>query len=100
MPSVTDLVEPEQLRERAGEYLQRAGEVLRGSGQVRLVTFTAQRVTASVEDGDERHDVELAATDDRLTISCDCPMGGAGTFCPHSVAAAIETWHRAPDRPA
>jgi uncharacterized Zn finger protein len=98
MASVADLVEPEVLREKAGEYLQRAGEVLRAAGQVQLVDFTPLRVRAAVADGGERHEVELVAADGRLTIRCDCPMGGSGTFCPHSVAAAIETWYQAPNR--
>lgn len=98
MTSVADLVEPDALREKAGEYLQRAGEVLRAAGQVHLLEFTPVKVRAEVADGGERHEVELAATDGGLTMHCDCPTGGEGTFCPHSVATAIETWHRAPQR--
>jgi uncharacterized Zn finger protein len=98
MPSVADLVQPDILAERAGEYLHRAGDVLRTAGQVQLMDFTPLRVTAEVSDGGERHEVELAATEGGLTIRCDCPMGGSGTFCPHSVAAAIETWYSAPER--
>jgi len=100
MSSVADLVEPDALREKAGEYLQRAGDVLRSAGQVHLVEFTPLRVTAEVVDGGERHEVELAATATGLTMRCDCPTGGDGTFCPHSTATAIETWHRAPKRSA
>ena len=95
MASVADLVEPDVLAARAGEYLQRAGEVLRSAGHVRLVEVTASRVSAEVEDGGERHEVELAAAGDDLTIRCDCPTGRAGAFCPHSVATAIEVWHSA-----
>ena len=98
MASVADLVEPERLRERASEYLQRAGEVLLAAGGVHVMHFTPTRVTAQVEDGGERHDVELAATADGLSIRCDCPGGGDQEFCPHTVATAIETWHRAPNR--
>jgi uncharacterized Zn finger protein len=100
MPSVADLVEPDALREKAGEYLQRAGDVLRSAGQVHLVEFTPLRVSAEVADGSERHEVVLAATEDGLTMRCDCPTGSDGTFCPHSAAAAIETWYRAPKRSA
>jgi uncharacterized Zn finger protein len=96
--SVADLVEPEVLRERAGEYLQRAGEVLRAAGRVHVVDFGPLRVTAQVEDGGERHLAELAATPDGLAIQCDCPGGGDQRFCPHTVATAIETWHQAPTR--
>jgi uncharacterized Zn finger protein len=88
MPSVADLVAPDVLAARAGEYLQRAGEVLRSSGQVHLIAFSESRVTG------ERHEVELAAAGDDLTARCDCPTGRAGTFCPHAAAVAIEAWHR------
>ncbi len=95
MPSVADLVAPDLLAARAGEYLQRAGEVLRSSGQVHLIAFSESRVTGEVADGGERHEVELAAAGDDLAARCDCPTGRAGTFCPHAAAVAIEAWHRA-----
>jgi uncharacterized Zn finger protein len=97
MASVADLVEPEALRERAGEYLQRAGEVLRGSGQVRMVEVGPTRVTAGVEDGGPRS-VRLEATSTGLQASCDCGAPSANGLCPHIVAVAIETWQRAPKR--
>ena len=97
MASVADLVEPEALRERAGEYLQRAGEVLRGSGQVRVLEFGPTRVTAGVEDGVARS-VTLEATSAGLQASCDCGAPSANGLCPHIVAFAIETWQRAPRR--
>jgi uncharacterized Zn finger protein len=95
MASVADLVAPDILAARAGEYLQRAGEVLRSSGQVRLIAFSEARVTGEVADGGERHLVELVAAGDALTARCDCPTGRAGTFCPHAAAVAIEMSHRA-----
>jgi len=98
MASVADLVEPEILRERAGEYLQRAGEVLRAAGRVNIVDFGPMRVMAQVADGSERHETELAAGSDGLALRCDCPGGRDQRFCPHTVATAIETWHRAPNR--
>jgi uncharacterized Zn finger protein len=98
MASVADLVEPEILRQRAGEYLERAGEVLRAAGGVVLLDFGPLRVTAQVDDRGERHSTELAARPDGLSIHCDCPGGGDQQFCPHTVATAIETWHRAPQR--
>jgi uncharacterized Zn finger protein len=96
MPSVADLVAPDILAARAGEYLQRAGEVLRSSGQVRLIAFTESRVTGEVADGEERYEVELATSGGDLTTRCDCPTGRAGTFCPHAAAVAIEASHRTP----
>jgi uncharacterized Zn finger protein len=97
MASVADLVEPELLRERAGEYLQRAGEVLRESGRVRIVEFAPMRVTAAVDDGGIRS-VELESTPGGLQASCSCGAPSADGLCPHAVATAIETWHRAPNR--
>jgi uncharacterized Zn finger protein len=94
MATVAELVEPEQMRDRAGEYLQRAGEVLRAAGAVQLIEVESMRVTAEVQDGGERHVAELAATPDGLSIRCDCPGGGAHEYCPHTVATAIETWEQ------
>ena len=66
--SVADLVEPDVLRERAGEYLHRAGEVLRAAGAVQLMDVEPMRVTAAVQDGGERHTAELAATPEGLQL--------------------------------
>jgi uncharacterized Zn finger protein len=96
MASVADLVEPEALRERAGEYLHRAGEVLRESGRVRIVEFAPTRVTAEVDDGGTRS-VALESIDGEFAATCDCGQPSANGLCPHVVAVAIETWHRAPD---
>jgi uncharacterized Zn finger protein len=98
MASVADLVEPSVLQARAGEYLQRAGEVLRDSGRVRIVEFAPTRVTAQVDDGGTRS-VELESTEGGLQALCDCGAPSASGLCPHAVATAIETWHRAPKRP-
>jgi uncharacterized Zn finger protein len=97
VPSVADLVEPEVLQERAGEYLQRAGEVLRTSGHVRIVEYGPLRVTADVDDG-ATHSVVLESSMERLLATCDCGTPSANGLCPHVVAAAIETWNRAPNR--
>jgi uncharacterized Zn finger protein len=97
MPSVADLVEPDVLRQRAGEYLQRAGEVLREHGHVRIEAFGPIRVTAQVEDGGTRSVVLEAAGAD-LRATCDCGLPSADGLCPHIVAVAIETWERAPNR--
>lgn len=97
MASVADLVEPESLRERAGEYLYRAGEVLRESGHVRIVQFGPTRVTAEVDDGAARG-VALESMSGELATTCNCDMPSASGLCPHIVAVAIDTWHRAPKR--
>lgn len=97
MASVADLVEPEALLERAGEYLQRAGEVLRDGGHVRLVEFGPMRVTAEVEDEGTRS-VSLESSPSGLEATCDCGTPSRTGLCPHIVAVAIETWIRAPSR--
>jgi uncharacterized Zn finger protein len=97
MASVADLVEPEGLQARAGEYLQRAGEVLRDHGHVQIIEFGPTRVTATVEDGASRS-VVLGSTTAGLEASCDCGAPAASGLCPHVVAVAIETWQRAPQQ--
>jgi uncharacterized Zn finger protein len=97
MASVADLVEPEALQARAGEYLQRAGEVLREHGVVHIIEFGPMRVTASVEDRGARS-VVLDSTAAGLEASCDCDAPAASGLCPHVVAVAIETWQRTPKR--
>jgi uncharacterized Zn finger protein len=96
--TLADLVAPDLLRERAGEYLYRAGEVLRDSNRVRIVEVGATRVTADVDDAGTRS-VLLDATTGELTATCDCGLPSANGLCPHIVAVAIETWLRAPDTP-
>ena len=97
MASVADLVEPEALEKRAGEYLQRAGVVLREHGHVQIIEFGPTRVTATVEDLGARS-VVLGASAAGLEASCDCDAPAASGLCPHVVAVAIETWERAPNR--
>jgi len=97
MASVADMVEPEALQARAGEYLQRAGEVLRDHGHVEILEFGPMRVTAAVTDGVSRS-VVLGSTATGLDASCDCGAPAASGLCPHVVAVAIETWQRAPKR--
>jgi uncharacterized Zn finger protein len=97
MASVADLVEPAALRERAGEYLHRAAEVLRDGGHVRLVEFGPTRVTAAVDD-DGTRSVALDSATGELVATCNCGLPASNGLCPHIVAAAIETWLRAPRR--
>jgi uncharacterized Zn finger protein len=98
MASVADLVEPEALRDRAGEYLYRAGEVLRESGRVRIVQFGPMRVTAEVNDDDATRGVALESMSGELAATCNCGLPSANGLCPHIVAVAIDTWHQAPNR--
>jgi hypothetical protein len=80
MPSVADLVEPDVLRQRAGDYLSRAGEFLRGEGGVTLVEFGPGRVTGDVDDASAggRQHVELAVSGQSVAVRCDCPAGAEG----------------------
>jgi len=96
MTSVADVVEPGALQERAGEYLHRAGEVLRENGRVRIVDFAPTRVTAEVDDGGTRS-VDLEVGDGQLRATCTCGLLSANGLCPHIVAVALETRHRAPN---
>ena len=97
MPSVADMVEPDALRERAGEYLERAGAVLRESGSVRLLEFGPTGVVAVVDDGASRT-VRIESVSGDLAIACDCGAPSWTGWCPHAVAAAMETWNQAPPR--
>lgn len=98
MPAIAELVEPDKLRESAGEYLHRAGEFLRTAGAVNLVDAGPMRVSAQVHDGGVGRATELAATPSGLSIRCDCPTGSEGRWCPHTVATAMETWSNDPGR--
>jgi uncharacterized Zn finger protein len=97
MATVADLVDPVILQRGVDADIVSAGTSLRAKGSVTLGEFTPQRVTATVEDSTS-HPVELASTEEGLSVRCDCPAGSAGLFCAHSIAAALETWERAPDR--
>jgi len=56
------------------------------------------RVRGRVDDGGTRS-VTLESTSAGLKAACDAADPSASGLCPHVVAVAIETWHRAPQRP-
>jgi uncharacterized Zn finger protein len=93
--SVADLVEESELRRLAGPGTLAEGRELAARGMVHIWDFTPLNVGATVQD---QHNVELRATDDRLTWSCSCPAGNSSDLCEHAVAVALETWRRSPPR--
>jgi hypothetical protein len=99
MASVADLVEPLVLLPTGVPVEVRDGaEALRVANAVTLDHVGPLSVTANVADTDGAHRVALGATRNGLASSCDCLRGSSGRLCSHSLATAIETWHRAPKR--
>jgi uncharacterized Zn finger protein len=94
--SVRSLLEPlvTTVPEGPPEYVSTAGRTLARHGGVTIVTVEAQRVVASVVDGDEAHDVELASTAEGLLARCTCTIGNTGHLCPHAFATAFVIWDR------
>jgi hypothetical protein len=97
MTSVADLVEPLVTGDAAPPALRQAALRLAGEGAVRLDTFEPLRVTAAVDDAGVCR-VELASTRDGLRGHCECDGDTDGHPCVHVLAAAVETWNRAPKR--
>jgi uncharacterized Zn finger protein len=95
---VRDLVEPlvTKVPEGAPEYVSTAGRTLMRQGGVTVVTFETQRVVASVMDGEEAYEVELASTTEGLLARCSCTFGNTGYLCPHAFATAFVVWEREP----
>ena len=94
--SVRDLIEPlvTTVPEGPPEYVSKAGQTLAGLGNVTIVSVESLRVVASVVDGDEAYDVELASTAEGLLARCNCTIGQSGHLCPHSFATAFVVWTR------
>jgi uncharacterized Zn finger protein len=96
--SVADLVEEPVLRRLASAEAFEAGHAAADAGRVTLGEFGPLRVSAVVQDENGRWDVQLRSGEEGLVWSCTCPDGRAYVFCRHCVAAAVETWRRAPKR--
>jgi uncharacterized Zn finger protein len=94
--SVRDLIEPmvTTVPEGAPEYVSTAGRTLMRQGGVTIMTFETQRVSASVADGDEAYEIELASTSEGLLARCSCTVGNTGHLCPHAFATAFVVWDR------
>jgi uncharacterized Zn finger protein len=97
-PSVRDLLEPlvTAVPEGAPEYVSTAGRTLMRQGGVTVVTVESRRVEASVLDGEEAYQVELASTAEGLLSRCSCTVGNTGHLCPHALATAFVVWDREP----
>jgi len=94
--SLRELIEPLVTRvpEGAPEYVFTAGRTLAGQGNVTVASVETMRVVASVVDGDEAYDVELASTKEGLLARCNCTIGRTTALCPHSFATAFVIWDR------
>jgi uncharacterized Zn finger protein len=97
-PSVRDLLEPlvTAVPEGAPEYVSTAGRTLMRRGSVTVVSVESRRVVASVLDGEEAYEVELASTTEGLLARCSCTVGNTGHLCPHALATAFVVWDREP----
>ena len=76
------------------EYVTTAGRTLAAQGNVSITTDEPQRVVASVVDGDDTYNVELASSAEGLLARCNCTIGYTGNLCPHSLATAFAIWGR------
>jgi uncharacterized Zn finger protein len=96
--SVRDLLEPlvTSVPEGAPEYVSTAGRTLMRQGGVTVMTVESRRVVASVLDGEEAYEVELASTTEGLLTRCSCTVGNTGHLCPHAFATAFVVWEREP----
>jgi uncharacterized Zn finger protein len=94
--TVRDLIEPmvTTVPEGAPEYVSTAGRTLAREGGVTISVVETQRVVATVMDGDEAYEVELASTREGLLARCNCTVGHTGHLCPHSFATAFIIWDR------
>jgi uncharacterized Zn finger protein len=93
---VRELIEPlvTAVPEGPPEYVSTAGRTLAGRGNVTIASVETVRVVASVVDGDEAYEVELASTREGLLARCNCTVGHTGHLCPHSLATAFVIWDR------
>ena len=93
---VRELIEPlvTTAPEGAPEYMFTAGRTLAGQGDVTIASAEMARVVATVVDGDEVYDVELASTKEGLLARCNCTIGRTTALCPHSFATAFVIWDR------
>lgn len=99
MASVIDLVAPlVAVPATVPPAVRDAAEALRDANAVSLDHLGSLSVTASVADADGAHRVALGSTSRGLASSCDCERGSGGLVCEHSLATAMETWHRVPGR--
>ena len=94
--ALTDAV----IRRVAGPESYQRGLDYFSHGHVESLEDDDAGVRATVR-GNRDYTVMLTADDGVLDYSCDCPVGGDGTFCKHCVAAALALLNRtaAPVKP-
>jgi hypothetical protein len=97
MPSVADLVENHLLRNLTDPDTYAEGVELADRGAVEFDEFSPLHARARVRDG-ETFVADLRMGPGKLIWSCSEPGGSRGALCRHCVAAAVETWRRAPAR--
>ena len=92
--SVADLVEPLVTSPPEGppEYVATAGRTLAREGSVTITVSETQRVVATVMDGDEAFEVELASTAEGLLARCNCSIGSTANLCPHDQCCRVSSW--------
>jgi uncharacterized Zn finger protein len=95
MPSVVDLADETSVRALADARGWEHGVALADADAVTLHDFGPLRVTATVNAADGAAEVELRGGE---ALACACGCTDAPEACRHVVAAAIETWRRAPKR--
>jgi catechol 2,3-dioxygenase-like lactoylglutathione lyase family enzyme len=97
MPLVADLVENHLLRNLTDPDTYAGGVELADRGAVEFDEFSPLHARARVRDG-ETFIADLRMGPGKLIWSCSEPGGSRGALCRHCVAAAVETWRRAPAR--
>ncbi len=99
MPSLVDLVESHLLRNLTDPDTYDAGVELADLGAVEFDELGPLHARARVEDG-ETFVADLKSGPGKLIWSCSEPGSSRGALCRHCVAAAVDTWRRAPARPS
>jgi uncharacterized Zn finger protein len=89
--ALTDAV----IRRVAGPESYQRGLDYFSHGHVESLEEDDAGVRATVR-GNRDYTVMLTADDGVLDYSCNCPVGGDGTFCKHCVAAALALLNRTP----
>jgi hypothetical protein len=97
MPSLVDLVESHLLRNLTDPDTYDAGVELADRGAVEFDELGPLHARARVEDG-PTFVADLKSGPGKLIWSCSEPGGSWGALCRHCVAAAVDTWRRAPAR--
>ena len=90
MPSVADLISPEQIKKLAIPSNIRLGTVIAKEGIVEFIELSPTEVVAKVIDpkGSSKRTVILKSTSNGLEYKCSC-SNKLDWFCKHCVATSI-----------